>query len=83
MVVFLGTIILNIFLYVEIPKGFFPQQDTGRIIGGIRADQSISFQSMRRKFATSWASSATIRRSRTWSASPAASRPTPASCSPP
>jgi multidrug efflux pump len=50
MVVFMGTIILNIFLYVEIPKGFFPQQDTGRIIGGIRADQSISFQSMRRKF---------------------------------
>ena len=50
MLVFLGTIILNIFLYVEIPKGFFPQQDTGRIIGGIRADQSISFQSMRRKF---------------------------------
>ena len=50
MVVFLGTIILNIFLFVQIPKGFFPQQDTGRIVGGIRADQSISFQSMRRKF---------------------------------
>jgi multidrug efflux pump len=50
MIVFMGTIILNIFLYVEIPKGFFPQQDTGRIIGGIRADQSISFQAMRRKF---------------------------------
>ncbi|HEY6980189.1 efflux RND transporter permease subunit [Reyranella sp.] len=48
--VFLGTVILNIFLYVEVPKGFFPQQDTGRIIGGMRADQSISFQSMRRKF---------------------------------
>jgi multidrug efflux pump len=50
MLVFLGSIILNVFLYVEIPKGFFPQQDTGRIVGGIRADQSISFQSMRRKF---------------------------------
>ncbi len=50
MVVFLATVILNIFLYVQIPKGFFPQQDTGRIVGGIRADQSISFQSMRRKF---------------------------------
>ncbi|MBS0519378.1 MAG: efflux RND transporter permease subunit [Proteobacteria bacterium] len=48
--VFLGTVVLNIFLYVEVPKGFFPQQDTGRIIGGIRADQSISFQAMRRKF---------------------------------
>ncbi len=48
--VFLATVVLNIFLYIEVPKGFFPQQDTGRIIGGIRADQSISFQSMRRKF---------------------------------
>ncbi len=50
MLVFLVTIILNIHLYVTIPKGFFPQQDTGRIVGGIRADQSISFQAMRRKF---------------------------------
>jgi hypothetical protein len=50
MVVFLGTVLLNIHLYASIPKGFFPQQDTGRIVGGIRADQSISFQSMRRKF---------------------------------
>ncbi|WIM10902.1 efflux RND transporter permease subunit [Enhydrobacter sp.] len=48
--VFIGTVLLNIFLYIEVPKGFFPQQDTGRIIGGMRADQSISFQSMRRKF---------------------------------
>ena len=50
MLVFLATVVLNIYLYVTIPKGFFPQQDTGRIVGGIRADQSISFQSMRRKF---------------------------------
>jgi multidrug efflux pump len=50
MVVFLATVLLNIHLYMSIPKGFFPQQDTGRIVGGIRADQSISFQSMRRKF---------------------------------
>jgi len=50
MVVFLLTVLLNIHLYVSIPKGFFPQQDTGRIVGGIRADQSISFQAMRRKF---------------------------------
>jgi multidrug efflux pump len=48
--VFLATVILNIDLYVNIPKGFFPQQDTGRIIAGIRADQAISFQAMRRKF---------------------------------
>jgi multidrug efflux pump len=50
MLVFLATVILNVHLYVTIPKGFFPQQDTGRIVGGIRADQSISFQAMRRKF---------------------------------
>jgi multidrug efflux pump len=29
-----------------VPKGFFPQQDTGQINGGLRADQSISFQAM-------------------------------------
>ena len=50
MMVFLGTVLFNIHLYASIPKGFFPQQDTGRIVGGIRADQSISFQAMRRKF---------------------------------
>ena len=50
MLAFLATVLLNIHLYVTIPKGFFPQQDTGRIVGGIRADQSISFQAMRRKF---------------------------------
>ncbi len=42
---------LNVYLYVAIPKGFFPQQDTGRLIGGIQADQSISFQLMEQKFA--------------------------------
>ena len=35
------------FLYVKIPKGFFPQQDTGRINGSIQGDQDISFQAMR------------------------------------
>ena len=34
-----------------VPKGFFPQQDTGRMVGGIQADQSISFQAMKGKFA--------------------------------
>jgi len=48
-VVLAATIALNIYLYVVIPKGFFPQQDTGRLIGGIRGDQSISFQAMRQK----------------------------------
>ncbi len=40
---------LNVYLYVHVPKGFFPQQDTGRMIGIIQADQSISFQAMRQK----------------------------------
>src|SRR4029077_5960985 len=44
-----ATVGLNVYLYAEIPKGFFPQQDTGRLIGGIQADQAISFQSMSRK----------------------------------
>jgi multidrug efflux pump len=43
------TLCLNLYLYVSIPKGFFPQQDTGRINGSIQADQSISFQLMRQK----------------------------------
>jgi multidrug efflux pump len=43
------TIGLNIYLYVIVPKGFFPQQDTGRLIGFVRADQSISFQAMVQK----------------------------------
>ena len=40
---------LNVYLFVKIPKGFFPQQDTGQINGGIRADQSISYQAMQTK----------------------------------
>ena len=37
---------LSVFLYIKVPKGFFPQQDTGRIMGGVMAAQDISFQSM-------------------------------------
>ncbi|HET7888571.1 MAG TPA: efflux RND transporter permease subunit, partial [Bradyrhizobium sp.] len=40
---------LNFYLYDVIPKGFFPQQDTGRLVGSIQADQSISFQLMQKK----------------------------------
>jgi multidrug efflux pump len=47
--VLLITVCLNVFLFIEIPKGFFPQQDTGRLIGSIQADQSISFQLMQQK----------------------------------
>ena len=49
MLVLLVTVCLNVYLYVTIPKGFFPQQDTGRLTGNIQADQSISFQAMRVK----------------------------------
>ena len=46
----LGLVIaLNVQLYRSIPKGFFPTQDTGRLMGMIRADQSISFQAMEKK----------------------------------
>ncbi|MBV9762309.1 MAG: efflux RND transporter permease subunit [Acidobacteriaceae bacterium] len=45
----IGTLALNIYLYVIVPKGFFPQQDTGRMNGIFMADQSISFQSMQHK----------------------------------
>src|SRR6185436_9383452 len=51
MLLLLATVCLNVYLYVIIPKGFFPQQDTGRLIGGIQADQSISFQAMQKKLA--------------------------------
>ncbi len=40
---------LTVFLFIVIPKGFFPEQDTGRLVGAIQADQSISFQAMRKK----------------------------------
>ncbi len=49
MLILLITVGLNVYLYTIVPKGFFPQQDTGRLIGFIRADQSISFQAMQPK----------------------------------
>ncbi|PTA74923.1 multidrug efflux RND transporter permease subunit MdtC [Serratia sp. Nf2] len=49
LVVFLATLALNVWLYISIPKTFFPEQDTGRLMGFIQADQSISFQAMRGK----------------------------------
>jgi multidrug efflux pump len=45
----MATIGFNVYLYVIVPKGFLPQQDTGRIVGGIQGDQSISFQAMQGK----------------------------------
>ena len=45
----LATIAVSIYLFVIIPKGFFPQQDSGRLSGNIQAAQDISFQAMRQK----------------------------------
>lgn len=45
----IGTLCLNVYLYVIVPKGFFPQQDTGRINGNFLGDQSTSFQAMQKK----------------------------------
>lgn len=49
MTLLLACIALNVYLYIIIPKGFFPTQDNGRLAGSIQADQSISFQSMQNK----------------------------------
>ena len=57
MLILAATVVLNVSLYTGvpytsfsgIPKGFFPQQDTGRISGSIQADQGISFQAMQQK----------------------------------
>ena len=43
------TICINIYLFVVVPKGFFPEQDTGRVMGAIQADQDTSFQAMQQK----------------------------------
>jgi multidrug efflux pump len=47
----LGAVGLNVYLYTVVPKGFFPQQDTGRINGSIVGAQDISFPAMRQKLA--------------------------------
>jgi multidrug efflux pump len=49
MFILLVTVCLNVYLYIIVPKGFFPTEDTGVIVGGVQADQSISFQSMSQK----------------------------------
>ncbi len=50
MFMLLMTVGLNDYLLVNIPKGFFPEVDEGRIFGNIRGDQSISYQAMQKKF---------------------------------
>jgi multidrug efflux pump len=49
LLVTIGTACLSVYLYIIVPKGFFPQQDTGRLGGSIQAEQDISFQAIREK----------------------------------
>jgi multidrug efflux pump len=49
LIVAIVTVALSVYLYIVIPKGFFPQQDTGRLNGSVVADQDISFQAMQVK----------------------------------
>ena len=49
MFILVAVIGLNVYLFSAAPKGYFPQQDTGQLNGGLRADQSISFEAMQAK----------------------------------
>jgi multidrug efflux pump len=49
LLVTVATVALSVYLYIIVQKGFFPQQDVGRMAGSLIADQSISFQAMRQK----------------------------------
>lgn len=49
MVILLFAVAVNVYLYIAIPKGMFPEQDTGRLFGNARADQGVSFNELQRK----------------------------------
>ncbi len=49
MIIWLVTFALNIYLFILVPKGFFPQQDTGRLGGSIQGQQDVSFLQMKEK----------------------------------
>ena len=46
LIVFVATIALTVGLYIKVPKGYFPQDDTGLIFGGTEASTDISFEAM-------------------------------------
>jgi len=52
MLLLVAVVALNVYLFNIAPKGFFPQQDSSQLMGGLQADQSISFQSMSAKLKT-------------------------------
>ena len=49
MLLLLATLLVNVLLFKFVPKGFFPEQDIGRLMGRIQAAQDISFQAMEQK----------------------------------
>jgi multidrug efflux pump len=49
MIIMAATIGINVYLYIKVPKGFFPQQDTGRLQGQVLGEQSISFAALSQK----------------------------------
>ena len=49
LLVSIATVVLNVYLFIIVPKGFFPQQDTGRLAAARMAAQDISFEAMRVK----------------------------------
>jgi multidrug efflux pump len=49
MLILFGAVCLNVVLFTIVPKGLFPTQDTGRLVGSLQADQSVSFQAMTQK----------------------------------
>jgi len=51
LLIIVATVVVNVALFIVVPKGFFPEQDTGRIMGRIQAAQDISFQAMEQKLA--------------------------------
>ncbi len=46
----IATVVLTVYLYAVVPKGFFPQQDTGTLVGGVQVDQASSFKLTSNKF---------------------------------
>ena len=72
LLVLFATVALNIFLLVVVPKGFFPQQDTGRLHGSIVADQDTSFQAMNQRLQQMIKIVLADKDVATWPASPAA-----------
>ena len=82
MVILVAVVALNVYLFIAVPKGYFPQQDSGQIVAGLRADQSISSAAigskLRQVVDIIHGDPAVARR---WSASPAAAGLAAASCS--